>query len=77
MYASDDTLMVYYCGDVLNDWHFEGFLVMSRTFELNPDREADVLNVLVELEITDDEMCRLSPEKKCPAPTAMETMLEQ
>ena len=38
MHSSADTLMIYYCGDVLDDWHFEGLLIMSKTPTLNPER---------------------------------------
>lgn len=31
MHLSTDTLVVYYCGNILDSWHFEGLLVMSKT----------------------------------------------
>lgn len=42
MHLDDDTLMIYYCGDVLASWHFEGLLIMSKTTTLNPEREDDL-----------------------------------
>ena len=71
MHLSEDTLIGYYCGNVLDQWHFEGLIVMSRTFELNADREDELATILAELEITDDQMCKLTPEQHCPAQAGM------
>ena len=36
MHLDEDTFVVYYCGNILDSWHFEGLLVMSKTSALNP-----------------------------------------
>ena len=64
MHLSEDTAIAYYCGTVLT-WKFEGLLVMSRTTELNPEREADVAAVLADLEIDAADMCYLEPATSC------------
>ena len=38
---------------------------MSRTYELNPEREADVKRILDELEISESEICSLDPADAC------------
>ena len=65
MLLTDDTMVVYYCGNILDQWHFEGLLVMSRTYELNPERETDVKRILDELEISESEICSLDPADAC------------
>ena len=65
MLLTDDTMVIYYCGNVIDQWHFEGVLVMSRTYELNPERQADVSRILAELEIDESETCQLTPETAC------------
>ena len=42
MLLTDDTIAFYYCGQILDQWHYEGLVVMSRTETMNPDREADL-----------------------------------
>lgn len=69
MLLTDDTLVVYYCGAVLS-WHFEGLLVMSKTKELNKDREADIAAILASLDIAEDELCVLDPLANCDASPA-------
>uniref|UniRef100_A0A7S3I6F7 VDE lipocalin domain-containing protein n=1 Tax=Favella ehrenbergii TaxID=182087 RepID=A0A7S3I6F7_9SPIT len=67
MYQTEDTLVTYYCGDVLDQWHFEGLIVMSKTTSLNMERMDDIRAVLASLDISEDEMCQLSPANDCPA----------
>ena len=40
--GTDDnsTILVYYCGDILTEWRFEGALILSRSPVLPPDAEA-------------------------------------
>ena len=66
MYLDSETLISYYCGSVLS-WHFEGLLIMSKTMTLNPDREADIKRIMAELQITDDQICKLNPASGCQA----------
>lgn len=61
MHLSEDTMVAYYCGSVIS-WHFEGLLVMSKTKELNPDRMADIAAILVDLDISQDDICVLDPK---------------
>ena len=75
MYQSDDTLVTYYCGDVLDQWHFEGLIVMSRDGNFNEARTDDVQAVFDQLNIKASDMCPLNPKGKCPglsdAPAAL------
>ena len=56
MLSTEDTFIAYYCGGVLT-WSFEGLLVMSKTQELNPEREKDLERILEDLGIGQDELC--------------------
>jgi len=40
---------------------------MSRSMELNAEREADLATILTELQITEDQMCHLKPADTCEA----------
>lgn len=60
-----DTMMVYYCGDLLDYWHFEGVLVMSKTMTLNPEREYEIAAKLNALKLTFDDLCELDPTSGC------------
>lgn len=40
---------------------------MSKTMELNPERETDVARIKADLGISDNQICKLTPEKDCPA----------
>ena len=64
MMSTEDTMVAYYYGEVLT-WHYEGFLVLSRSYELNPEREAEIAKFMEELGITSDEMCYLNPADDC------------
>mmetsp|Transcript_4464 Transcript_4464/g.5539 ORF Transcript_4464/g.5539 Transcript_4464/m.5539 type:complete len:187 (+) Transcript_4464:254-814(+) len=66
---TENTLVVYYCGGVMDSWHFEGFLIMSKTMELSKERDADIVEIMGSLDIKDSEMCKLSPAHSCSAPT--------
>ena len=70
MHLSEDTLVVYYCGSVIS-WHFEGMLIMSKTKELNPEREADIAQIMADLDITQDQICYLDPKTGCDSEPAM------
>lgn len=65
MHLDEDTMMSYYCGDSLDSWHFEGFVVMSRTMELNPDKMAVMDDILASLEIDQSDICWLKVEEAC------------
>jgi len=65
MLLTEDTLVVYYCGNVLDSWHFEGLLVMSKMTSLNPARQSDVNRILMGLEIAQDQTCKLNPAQGC------------
>ena len=58
MLQTDDTMVIYYCGNVLSGaWKFEGFIVLSRTKTLNPDREADISEIQAGLKIDEKDTC--------------------
>ena len=66
MLLTDDTVVFYYCGNVnLGAWKFEGFIVLSRTKTLNPDREADISEIMAGLKIDEKDTCLLDPVNKC------------
>lgn len=65
MLLTEDTMVAYYCGDILDQWHFEGLLVMSRTQTLNPEREADVSLILEDLGIKESQICIPDPASAC------------
>jgi len=50
-------MVIYYCGGILDQWSFEGFLVLSRTTELNPSEESIVQEILIELDFPADKVC--------------------
>lgn len=64
MHRDEDTLISYYCGDVLT-WHFEGLLVMSTTTSLNPEKASIVEGIVTSLGFTDDQLCILDPATAC------------
>lgn len=65
-----DTMAIYYCGNILDQWRFEGFLVLSRFETMNPDREDDLKLILEDLEISEDDICVPDPVTYCQsAPT--------
>jgi hypothetical protein len=66
MHLDDDTFVAYYCGIVLS-WHYEGFLVLSKTTTVNPDREVDIQRIMADLEISESDMCFLDPATECAA----------
>lgn len=61
MHMSEDTFVVYYCGNILDSWHFEGLLVMSKTPSLNPAKQDAVKQILADLEIAEEDTCMLNP----------------
>ena len=64
MHSDEDTLVIYYCGDVLS-WTFEGLLVMSTTTALNPAKASMVESIVTGLGFTEDQLCNLDPANQC------------
>jgi hypothetical protein len=64
MHLSEDTMLVYYCGDLMT-WHFEGVLVMSKTPTLNQAKVPELLIALNSIDLGWDDLCELNPEKEC------------
>ena len=70
MKLEQGTMAVYYCGNILDQWHFEGFLVLSRFETMDPEFEADLKLILEDLEISEDDICVPDPVTYCQsAPT--------
>lgn len=64
MYLDSDTMMAYYCGDLMT-WHFEGVLVMSKTTSLNQNRIPDLTKALAQINLTFEDLCSLNPQTSC------------
>ena len=64
MHLSDDTMLVYYCGDLMT-WHFEGVLVMSKTPTLNQTKVPELTIALNSLDLGWDDLCELKPSEEC------------
>lgn len=64
MLVEDNTMMVYYCGDLMS-WHFEGVLILSRYTTLEPDAYYSIQDQLAVLDLTWDDLCDLTPQKDC------------
>lgn len=63
MHLDEDTLVAYYCANLIDQYHWEGLYIASRTPTLNPEKQANVAQILADLGITEDQLCTLKPQE--------------